>query len=293
MIAGYETGLATGSDLDGILDLQEANLPQRGGTLSARFSREWFETALETMPVVVARRDARLVGYLISSPVAAYAGVAVVEGMLRALPGTPDAYVYGPTCVADGERGRGLAGAMFERCVPGSRDAKAFCSSAATTRPRSGPMPVWVCRRLPSSPMAAPPSLFCLMSDDRGPRTADIGGTPDARRCTPVHDSAPDVAIGRVRAGGRRTAGIREHGTPGSRPRPWARRRARPGRPPRDLRPSRSLVLGACFPYVSDKPVSDVCWSQSLLRYPASPAVLQNDVGLSRAVACRPACSSI
>jgi L-amino acid N-acyltransferase YncA len=113
-IAGYEIGLATESDLEGILDLQEANLPHRGGTLSARLSREWFETALETMPVVVARRNARLVGYLISSPLAAYAGVAVVGAMLRAYRGTPDAYVYGPICVADGERGRGLAGAMFE-----------------------------------------------------------------------------------------------------------------------------------------------------------------------------------
>jgi L-amino acid N-acyltransferase YncA len=114
MIAGYEIALATEGDLDGILDLQEENLPHRGGALSARFSREWFEAALETMPVVVARRDGQLVGYLVSSPIDAYAGVAVVDAMLRVHRGTPEAYIYGPICVAGGERGRGLAGAMFE-----------------------------------------------------------------------------------------------------------------------------------------------------------------------------------
>jgi predicted GNAT family acetyltransferase len=33
--------------------------------------------------------------------------------MLRAYRGTSDAYVYGPICVDEAERGRGLAGAMF------------------------------------------------------------------------------------------------------------------------------------------------------------------------------------
>ena len=189
-IAGYEIGLGTESDLDGILDLQEANLPHRGGTLSARLSREWLETALDTMPVVVARRNARLVGYLISSPIAGYAGVAVVEAMLQAYRGTPDAYVYGPICVADGERGRGLAGEMFEALRARLPGAKAFCSSAATTRPRSGPMPVCACRRLQSSPMAAPPSPSCPMSDDRGPPGRSAGCSRAARARRQQHGMA-------------------------------------------------------------------------------------------------------
>ena len=63
--------------------------------------------------MIVARRDGRVVGYLVSSPYSAHADVAVVRAMLRAYPGSPGAYNYGPVCVAKSERGRGLAGAMF------------------------------------------------------------------------------------------------------------------------------------------------------------------------------------
>jgi L-amino acid N-acyltransferase YncA len=113
MTAGYDIGLATEGDIEGILDLQDRNQPDRGGTLSARFSRAWFEAAIAAMPVVVARREGRVVGYLVSSPLAAYAEVPVVRAMLAAYGGTPGAYVYGPICVEEAERGRGLAGAMF------------------------------------------------------------------------------------------------------------------------------------------------------------------------------------
>src|SRR3712207_5230617 len=41
-----------------------------------------------------------------------YAEVPVVQAMLTAYGGTPGAYVYGPVCVEEAERGRGLAGAM-------------------------------------------------------------------------------------------------------------------------------------------------------------------------------------
>ncbi len=55
-----------------------------------------------------------MVGYLISASREAYAGVPVVEAMLRSYPGaSPDACVYGPVCVAEEARGRGLAAAMF------------------------------------------------------------------------------------------------------------------------------------------------------------------------------------
>ena len=55
-----------------------------------------------------------MVGYLISASRQAYADVPVVAAMLRSYPGaSPDAYVYGPVCVADEARGLGLAGAMF------------------------------------------------------------------------------------------------------------------------------------------------------------------------------------
>ncbi len=109
----YEIGSATVDDISAILDLQERNLAHRGGTLSARLSRSWFEAAITTMPVIVARRAGWVVGYLVSSPLEAYAEVPVVQAMLQAYRGAPDAYVYGPICVEKTERGRGVAGAMF------------------------------------------------------------------------------------------------------------------------------------------------------------------------------------
>jgi hypothetical protein len=50
-------GLATESDVEGILDLQDRNQPDGDGTLSVRFSRGRLEAAATTMPVGVARRE--------------------------------------------------------------------------------------------------------------------------------------------------------------------------------------------------------------------------------------------
>src|SRR5262245_11572345 len=37
----------------------------------------------------------------------------IIQTMLRNFPPPPDCYLYGPVCVAETERGRGLAGALF------------------------------------------------------------------------------------------------------------------------------------------------------------------------------------
>jgi predicted GNAT family acetyltransferase len=37
----------------------------------------------------------------------------IIQTMLRAFPPPPDCYLYGPVCVAEIERGKGLAGALF------------------------------------------------------------------------------------------------------------------------------------------------------------------------------------
>jgi hypothetical protein len=109
----HEIALATREDIVGILDLQDANLRERGGTLSVRYSREWFEAALDDMPVLVARKGDCVVGYLVSSPPAAQAHVPIIQAMLRAYPGPPDAYLYGPICIAESERGQDLAAALM------------------------------------------------------------------------------------------------------------------------------------------------------------------------------------
>jgi len=110
----YEISLATPDDILGIRELQERNLRDNGGALSVRFSAEWFEAAISDMPIIVARSDSRIVGYVVSTPLAAQAHEPIIRAMLRAYPGSPGAYNYGPICVAGSHRGRGLALAMFK-----------------------------------------------------------------------------------------------------------------------------------------------------------------------------------
>ncbi len=109
-----EISLATPDDITGILALQERNLRKNGGVLSVPLSAEWLQAAVTGMPIVVARRDRQVVGYVVSSPLDQQASDPILDAMLRAHPGAPGAYVYGPICVAESERGRGLARAMFE-----------------------------------------------------------------------------------------------------------------------------------------------------------------------------------
>jgi L-amino acid N-acyltransferase YncA len=113
-IADCEITLATLDDIPGILDLQGRNMRSSGGALSVPFSRAWFEAAINDMPIIVARSEGRVVGYVVSTPLTAQAHDPIVQAMLRAYPGSPGAYNYGPICVAESERGRGLAGAMFQ-----------------------------------------------------------------------------------------------------------------------------------------------------------------------------------
>ncbi len=53
----HEITLATAEDIDGILDLQERNQPERGGALSARLPPAWLKAAVADMPVIVAKKE--------------------------------------------------------------------------------------------------------------------------------------------------------------------------------------------------------------------------------------------
>ena len=122
MLSAVEIVRAAAGDVDGILDLQARNQPSRGGTLSASLPRERITAMMADLPAIVARRDGRVVGYLLSCSRNTNADVPVLRAMLDAYPGAPDAYVYGPICVDEAERGKGLAAAMFRelrRRLPG------------------------------------------------------------------------------------------------------------------------------------------------------------------------------
>jgi len=113
---------ATRADVDGIVALSRANEAENGGTLTGRRTHANVEAALERLPSIVARRDGRVVGFLLTADKAAPDLPPVVRAMLAAYPGADDAYVYGPICVDASVRGRGVAAAMvaeLKRLLPG------------------------------------------------------------------------------------------------------------------------------------------------------------------------------
>jgi predicted N-acetyltransferase YhbS len=113
--SGYEFSRAIPDDIPAIMALQESNLRTNGGSLSVRFSPEWFGRAIADMPVIVACSDGHVVGYVVSTPLTAQAHDPIIRAMLRAYPGSVGAYNYGPICVAQNHRNRGLAAAMVGR----------------------------------------------------------------------------------------------------------------------------------------------------------------------------------
>lgn len=105
---------ATEDDLEGILSLQAANQMDQGGALSASLPRARVEAMMRAMPLIVARRDGRVTGFLMTTTREMNADLPIVQAMFAAYPGSADAYVYGPVCVSAEARGQGLALRMFE-----------------------------------------------------------------------------------------------------------------------------------------------------------------------------------
>jgi predicted GNAT superfamily acetyltransferase len=104
---------ATEADVDGILELQAANQIDRGGMLSASLPRARIVAMMSEMPLIVARRAGPVVGFLMTTTRSMNADFPIVQAMFAVHRGTADAYVYGPICVGEQERGKGLAQAMF------------------------------------------------------------------------------------------------------------------------------------------------------------------------------------
>ncbi len=114
MIADYEISLGRVGDISSILALQETNLVERGGSLSVRQTADWFRQAMVERSLVVGRHDQKVVGHVSGTSLAANMHVMIIQTMLRHFPPPPDCYLYGPVCLAETERGKGLAGALFE-----------------------------------------------------------------------------------------------------------------------------------------------------------------------------------
>ena len=67
MIPDYEISLATTDDVQGMLALQEVNLPDKGGSLSVRLTVDWFNDAILEKSAVVCRYGGKVVGYLMGT----------------------------------------------------------------------------------------------------------------------------------------------------------------------------------------------------------------------------------
>ena len=100
-------------DLEGILQLQALNQVERGGLLASSLPPERILAMMREMPLIVARRDKHVTGFLLTATRYMNNDMPLVKAMLEAYPGSPDAYIYGPICVSQEERGRGLAQRMF------------------------------------------------------------------------------------------------------------------------------------------------------------------------------------
>ena len=111
----YLVSTAQAADIDAITALLQANSPSQGGSLTGEFSRDKVAAMADgASPVIVARRaaDGPVVGVLFSAATATVRAP-VVLAMLAAYAGSEHAYVYGPVCIADSERGQGLLALLY------------------------------------------------------------------------------------------------------------------------------------------------------------------------------------
>lgn len=139
--AVYDIRIATAEDIPDLLALQAENQVSKGGALSIEFPAVWFEGVIKEMPIVIARRDSRLVGYLVSSSPDATRHLALIQAKFDAYPAKPDAYNSGPLCIVANERGRGLVAKLFEaqRSLLSGREGVAFIRRDNSARARLMP----------------------------------------------------------------------------------------------------------------------------------------------------------
>ena len=126
----YLVSTAQAADVDAITALLQANSPSRGGSLTGEFPRDKVAAMADgASPILVARRAAHgpVVGVLFSA-VPATARAPEVLAMVAAYAGAKDAYVYGPVCIADSERGQGLLALLYSamRARHGGAEAVLF-----------------------------------------------------------------------------------------------------------------------------------------------------------------------
>lgn len=108
------------SDLPGLLKLQNANQIAQGGSLAAELAADQIEQMMSDMPQIIACRNGEVVGFLMttSQEISKKRPLLIIDKTLEAYPwADDDAYIYGPVCVSDSERGQRLAQLMFGKLL--------------------------------------------------------------------------------------------------------------------------------------------------------------------------------
>lgn len=111
--------IATIQDLDGIIELQKANQTSQGGTLSGQLTADQIQEMMIDMPQIIAVTDNEIVSFLLttSQTVNNKRKVPIVDAMSASYSGSDDSYIYGPICVSQNQRGKGLAQLMFQELL--------------------------------------------------------------------------------------------------------------------------------------------------------------------------------
>lgn len=109
------------SDVSAIRELQQNNLREVGGTLSASLSSSTIGQMSEDLPAMVAVCDGEVVGYLLTSRPEKTVGQPIIDAMLQAYPVEESTIIYGPICVSSKLRGKGVAQGLWNelrRTIP-------------------------------------------------------------------------------------------------------------------------------------------------------------------------------
>ena len=119
MIDSIAIKVAAINDLDGIIKLQTANQASQGGTLSGGLTANQIQEMMTDMPQIVAIANNEIVGFLLTTSQAVNNNrkVPIVDAMSAAYKGSADSYIYGPICVSQTQRGKGLAQLMFQKLL--------------------------------------------------------------------------------------------------------------------------------------------------------------------------------
>jgi hypothetical protein len=127
-----EIALATRADIVGILNLQEQNLLGRGGLLSVRLSGAFIEAALDDLPQIVARRDGKIVAYLLAGSRGVHAQAPIIKAMFRAIRGRLTLTFTARSAWRRANAGMGWQLLCSRNCASGCRNANASPLSDAT-----------------------------------------------------------------------------------------------------------------------------------------------------------------